>query len=63
MTLAPRKKKVRMAKVRKASKWTAQQIVDFRAWHEARLDQLGYPAAIRNKMGAARESWMPGEER
>lgn len=43
--------------------WTAQQIEEFRAWHEARLDQLGYPPAIRRKLAAARECWMPKEEK
>jgi hypothetical protein len=43
--------------------WTAEQIEDFRKWHENRLKELRYPEEIERKLRNDREKWFPRTSR
>lgn len=39
--------------------WSAQQLKDFRDWHDRRLAELNYPPEIVQQLTDARERWLP----
>ncbi|UIY58119.1 hypothetical protein [Burkholderia cepacia] len=44
------------------TKWTAEQLLEFRAWHNHRLAELQYPQAIAEELVRARERWLPAQQ-
>lgn len=45
------------------TKWTKDQIDDFRQWHEKRLVECEYPEAVSRQLRNDREKWLPEEEK
>jgi hypothetical protein len=48
-----------MAKNRKRTEWTEQQVKDFVDWHDKRMKELGYPPEVVREFKRARERWLP----
>jgi hypothetical protein len=39
--------------------WSEPEILEFRAWHKARLEELGYPKEVVLELSRAREHMFP----
>lgn len=48
-----------MARTNKRTSWTVQEVTEFRAWHESRMEELNYPEHMRIQLRRDRDKFLP----